>query len=108
MVLFVRSAADHGLKRLFACNYEVTDKEKNVEGYDKVWIFRVDRNSDRGCRLLGGKSSGSYQITLFFIWKKCYDLRSCLEGDNDHKKKYQEEENVKKENKMKGKYIFQI
>lgn len=66
-VLFVRYSANYGRKRLSSCDHERVDEEKNFERYDKVWIFRTDRNGDRGCWLLGSEDTGSNKIIFYLI-----------------------------------------
>ena len=56
-------------------------KKKIVKGNDKIWIFRVDRNSDRSCGLLMNKSSGSNKIMFYIlqikVWKTQQSQQSC-------------------------------
>jgi len=63
-ILFVRYSVDHGRERLSSFSDQVIDQKKDIERHDKVWIQRVDRNSDSSCRVLLNKDSRADQINF--------------------------------------------
>ncbi len=60
MVLFVMNADHHGLKGIFARRDEMIIAENNIKDNDKIWIFRIDWNSNWSCGQSLNKSSATY------------------------------------------------